>query len=141
MNGLLRLARNVRAAAARGRIAIPIDGFTLYWSESANPHMNFAVPDDTAPADWSSALTALRTAFVDRGRVARIEGFAELHPGLLIAADAAGWRRAMTAPVLTLPPAGLAPAPAVVGTYRPLDPDDGRRRPHHCGHSKHSHQR
>jgi ribosomal protein S18 acetylase RimI-like enzyme len=127
MTDLLRLARNVRVAAARGRIAIPTDGFTLYWSESTNPHMNFAVPDDRAPADWSAALASLRTAFAERGRLARVEGFAELHPDLPVAADAAGWRRAMTAPVLTLSPAGLAPPPAAVGTYRPLDPDDGPR--------------
>jgi ribosomal protein S18 acetylase RimI-like enzyme len=121
---LLRLVRNVRVAAARGRVAIPTDGFTLYRSESATAHMNFAVPDDAAPADWSAALAALRAAFAHHGRSARIEAFAELHPGLPAAAAAAGWRCAMTAPVLTLPPGALAPAPAAAGAYRPLDPDD-----------------
>jgi ribosomal protein S18 acetylase RimI-like enzyme len=127
MEELLRLVRSVRAAAARGRTAIPVDGFTLFVADSAHPHMNFAVPNDEAPTDWSAALAALRTVCATHGRFARIEGFAELHPDLPLAADAAGWRRAMTAPVLTLAPAALTPAPPRVGTYRSLDPDDRTR--------------
>jgi hypothetical protein len=45
--------------------------------------MSLAVPQERPPADWASALAALPAAFADRGRVPRIEGFAELHPALL----------------------------------------------------------
>lgn len=104
---------------------VDVDGFTLYLSlDSAHPHLSLAVPQVRPPADWAAALGALPAAFAEHGRVARIEAFAELHPALLTAADAAGWRRAMTAPVMTLAAADLPTAPPGVGAYRPLGPDD-----------------
>jgi ribosomal protein S18 acetylase RimI-like enzyme len=125
MTELLRLARSMRSAAAAGRTAVEVAGFTLYLSrDSANPLMSLAVPQERPPADWAAALAMLPDAFAARGRVPRIEGFAELHPGLLSAADAAGWRRTMTAPVMVLAAADLPPAPPTVGAYRPLHPDD-----------------
>jgi len=125
---LARLARSVRAAAAPGRAVVARSGFTLYLAlDDPQPHLSLAVPDDEAPPDWGAALAALPDAFAVHGRSARIEAFAELHPGLLAAADAAGWRRSSTAPVMTLEPGALAPAPPAAGRYRPLDPDEAPR--------------
>jgi len=89
--------------------------------------MSLAVPEEADREDWGTALAALPTAFAAHGRSPRIEAFAELHPALLRAADAAGWRRAMTAPVLTLAPEALAPAPPAVGAFGWLAPDDAGR--------------
>jgi ribosomal protein S18 acetylase RimI-like enzyme len=125
---LARLARGMRAAAAARRTAFAVRGFALYLDlENPNPHLSVAVPDDDPPSDWGEGLADLRRLCAGHGRAARIEAFAELHPSLLEAADAAGWRRAMTAPVLTLAPADLAPPPPPVGDYGPLDPDDRPR--------------
>jgi ribosomal protein S18 acetylase RimI-like enzyme len=128
MTELGRLAQSLRKAAAATREAIAADGFTLYLArDTANPYMSLAVPDDEPPVDWAAALAALPGAFAAHGRSARIEVFAELQPALLRAADAAGWRRAMTAPVLTLSPQALAPAPPAVGAFGWLGPDEPGR--------------
>ena len=125
---LRRLADSLRAAAAATRDTVVVDGFTLYLSpDSAHPFMSLAVPEDAERDDWGAALAALPAAFAAHGRSPRIEAFAELHPALLRAADAVGWRRAMTAPVLTLSPEALAAAPPAVGAFGWLAPDDARR--------------
>jgi len=125
---LRRLAQSLREAAAATREAIATDGFTLFLArDTANPFMSLAVPEEEPPADWALALAALPAVFVAHDRSARIEAFGELHPALLRAADAAGWRRAVTAPVLTLAPNALAPAPAAVGAFRWLAPDEPGR--------------
>jgi ribosomal protein S18 acetylase RimI-like enzyme len=122
---LRRLAESLRRAAAATRDTVVVDGFTLYLSpDSAHPFMSLAVPEDAEREDWGSALAAMTATFAAHGRSPRIEAFAELHPALLRAADAAGWRRAMTAPVLTLVPEALAPAPLAVGAFGWLAPDD-----------------
>lgn len=125
---LRRLAQSLREAAAATREAIAADGFTLYLArDTPNPFMSLAVPEEEPPADWAVALAALPAAFAAHGRSARIEAFAELHPVLLRAAEAAGWRRAMTAPVLTLSPGALAAAPLAVGAFEWLALDETGR--------------
>ncbi len=126
MSAPLRLlAASYRAAAARGRTVVEVPGFVACLSPtSANPFLSVAVPTDEVPDDGEAALVELRETFERHDRTVRIELFAELHPDLLVAADAAGWVRAMTAPVLTLAPSALAAAPPTgEGVYRPLDPD------------------
>ena len=125
---LRRLADSLRRAAAATRDTVVVDGFRLYLSpDSAHPYMSLAVPEEAEHVDWAEALAALTAAFLAHDRSPRIEAFAELHPALLRAADAAGWRRAMTAPVLTLSPQALAPAPPASGTFAWLAPDDDGR--------------
>lgn len=123
---LERLGRGLVAAAAAGRDVVRVPGFAVCLDPGSDGFfLSVAVPDGPDPEDWGAALGAVVRAFADRGRRARIEVFAELRPGLLVAADAAGWARAVTAPVMTLAPAALAPAPAPSGgAYAPLDPDD-----------------
>lgn len=128
LSGLRRLADSMRTASAATRDTVAVDGFVLYLSlDSAHPFMSLAIPEDAERDGWGAALAALPAAFAAHGRSARIEVFAELHPALLRAADDAGWRRAMTAPVLTLSLAGLAPAPPVAGEFRWLAPDETGR--------------
>jgi ribosomal protein S18 acetylase RimI-like enzyme len=128
LNELRRLAQSLRDAAAATREAIAADGFTLYLArDTANPTMSLAVPDEESPVDWAAALATLPAAFAAHGRSARIEAFAELQPALLRAAEAAGWRRAMTAPVMTLAPEALTPIPPSVGDFRWLAPDEPAR--------------
>lgn len=118
----------MRLASAATREAVAADGFVLYLSpDGAHPHMSLAIPEEAEREDWRSALADLPAAFAARGRSARIETFAELHPGLLRAADAAGWRRVMTAPVMTLSPERLTPAPPAAGAFRRLAPDEVER--------------
>jgi ribosomal protein S18 acetylase RimI-like enzyme len=125
---LRRLAQSLREGAAATREAIAADGFTLFLArDTANPTMSLAVPDDEPPVDWAAALAALPAAFTAHGRSARIEAFAELQPALLREADAAGWRRAMTAPVMTLVAEAMTPAPPPVGAFRWLTPDEPAR--------------
>ncbi len=125
---LRRLADSLRRASAATRDTVVVDGFALYLSpDGAHPFMSLAIPEDAERGDWRSALAALPAAFAARGRSPRIEVFAELHPALLRAADAAGWRRAMTAPVLTLAREALAPVPPAVGEFRWLAPDESGR--------------
>jgi ribosomal protein S18 acetylase RimI-like enzyme len=126
---LRRLEASYRSAAAQGRTVVGMPGFVACLSPtSANAFLSVAIPTDEAPDDWEAALVALSAMFERCGRRARIELFAELHPDLLVAADATGWVRAMTAPVLTLEPTALAAAPPPgEGVYRPLDPNDEPR--------------
>ena len=125
---LRRLAQSLHEAAAATREAIATDGFTLFLArDTTNPFMSLAVPQEEPPVDWALALAALPAVFVAHRRSARIEAFAELHPALLRAAEAAGWRRAMTAPILTLSPEALAAAPPAVGAFEWLAPDDTAR--------------
>lgn len=125
---LRRLVRSLREAAAATREAVAADGFTLYLArDTSNPFMSLAVPEEEPPADWSAALAALPAAFAAHGRSPRIESFAELHPALLRVAEAAGWRRAMTAPVLTLSSGALAAAPPAAGAFEWLSPNETGR--------------
>ena len=126
---LARLEQGMRDAAAGRRVGQTLPGFLACIDEmSANPFLSVAVPDGPDPDAWGVALAALVAHFAAADRRPRIEAFAELRPGLLAAADAAGWSRAMTAPVLVLEPGALAAAPPTSGgTYRPLDPADATR--------------
>ena len=126
---LARLERGACDAAVRGRRVATLPGLVACIDEATTSHfLSLAVPDGPDPDDWAAALSALAEHFAASGRRARIEVLAELRPALLAAAAAAGWSRAMTAPVLVLEPAALpAPPPAGPGTYRSLDPEDGAR--------------
>jgi ribosomal protein S18 acetylase RimI-like enzyme len=123
---LARLERSMRDAAARGRTVHTLPGLAACIDETtANHFLSVVIPEGPEPDDWSAALAAAVAHFASGGRRARIEVLAELRPGLLAAADAAGWSRAMTAPVLVLEPRAFAAPPAASGgTYRPLDAAD-----------------
>jgi ribosomal protein S18 acetylase RimI-like enzyme len=126
---LARLEAGMRDGAARGRAVRQLPGFLACIDERAtNPFLSVAIPDGADPVDGSAALEALAVHFATAGRRARIEAFAELRPGLVAAADSAGWARAMTAPVLVLEPEALAAPPSASGgAYRPLDREDAPR--------------
>lgn len=115
-------------ALAAIRSVVQAPGFTLYLTlEGAAPHLSTAVPNaDLSADDWAEAVAGLPAAYAAYERTPRIEMIAELHPGLLSAADAAGWRRTLAAPLLTLTQGAFAAAPAPIGagTYRSLDPED-----------------
>ena len=119
----------MRDASARGRAVRTLPGFLACIDEaSTNPLLSLVVPDGADPDDWAAALAGLTAYFAAARRCAPFEAFAELRPGLLAAADAAGWTRAVTAPVLVLEPEALtAPPPPTAGTYRPLDPAAAKR--------------
>ncbi len=125
---LRRLADGLRSASAATRTTVAVDGFTLYLAhDSANPSMSLAVPVAAERGDWGPALAALPAVFAAHGRSARIEAFAEIHPALLRAADDAGWRHVMAAPVLTLAPGSLAPDRPGAGAFVWLAPDQPDR--------------
>ena len=98
---LADLAESLHLTAAQRRDVANVGPFRAFIGGSRDLLMNLAVPvDDTE--DWAGAIAALTEHFIAADRVPRLEFFAELHPHLAQALEASGYRRDMTAPVMTL---------------------------------------
>jgi ribosomal protein S18 acetylase RimI-like enzyme len=114
---LERLLANVHQVAARTRSPVRIGPFTAYFDEVRTlKFFSFALPNtgvDSAAA--AAALPALREAFAVRGRVARVEYFAELAPELDAVLEADGWSRSERMPVMTCTPDGHLSPPTPEG--------------------------
>ena len=101
-----RLEASLRAVGALGRETCEVGPFRAYLAPSSEYLMSFAVPCGPDPERWSDAIAALRDLFASGGRRARLEFFAELHPGLADVLASHGFARESEAPVMTLGPAG-----------------------------------
>lgn len=122
---LERLERSLRQAIARRRRVLVLPAFEVFLAESGDYLLNLAVPTERE-ADWDEAVAGLLERFRASGRRARLEFFAELHPGLGAALEARGFALELRAPVMTLVAADLAPAPETPpGRYLRYGPDDG----------------
>jgi ribosomal protein S18 acetylase RimI-like enzyme len=124
---LSRLEDHVRAAAGRTRAAVDVGPFRLFIARDTDlAYLNYAVPMDE-PADWLPGIAALETAARDRGRVPRLEFFAERWPTLAPALDRAGFHCDLAAPVMTATalPVDIPPLPPgfAVRHLDPADPD------------------
>lgn len=131
-NALDRLEASLHAVGALGRETCDVGPFRAYLAPSSEYLMSFAVPCGPDPERWSDAIAALRDLFAARGRRARLEFFAELHPGLADVLASHGFARESEAPVMTLGPAGRRGVtdprsrslPVANAAYRRLRADD-----------------
>lgn len=111
----------LRAACAGAGPARPLGGLDLYRVPAEHPFLRTVALARGAPADPGPAIAALLAAAPAAGRrPPPVELVAERRPGLRAALAAAGFARALSAPLLVGPP---RPAAAAAGACRPLAPD------------------
>ena len=120
---LERLAVGMLAASAHGRVVQAVGPFQAFFSASTEPFLSLALPCET-PDAWDAYVPALEAAFAGRGRVPRLEIFAELYPALGPALERAGFTLDNTAPVMVQGVAGFTPVPPDVD-YLPLHAEEG----------------
>jgi ribosomal protein S18 acetylase RimI-like enzyme len=118
-NMLKRLERGFRATAAQDRQRIGLAQFDVFLSAQSGGHHSLAIP----LSDGGEGIDALVETFARHGRLARIEYFHELYPGLASALEGKGFELEMNAPLMTLEPADLATSKKPPG-YRRLGPGD-----------------
>ncbi|MCB9947746.1 MAG: GNAT family N-acetyltransferase [Rhodospirillaceae bacterium] len=96
------LIRNLQATAALGRETVPAGPFRAYFARDNSDYLlSVAVPVE-ASDDWPGAVAGLLRMFHERGRMVRLEYFAECFPALTPVLEVAGIRREATAAVMTL---------------------------------------
>ncbi|WP_459714085.1 GNAT family N-acetyltransferase [Actinophytocola sp. KF-1] len=106
----------MRRAAAAGRITEQVGPFLATFSpDSANPFLNYAIPDDGARPS-SSDVDALTEAYAQRDLLPRVEFMAETAPAAEQALLAAGWSVERRIPVMLCPPGSAVAIPAPAGT-------------------------
>ena len=123
-----RMAANVVAVGARGRIVTAIGDFRAFLSPASGDYfMSFAVPrppaggaDDRPAAGWAADIAALAGHFKAHDRTLRLEFFAELFPHLPAALSTAGIRRDKAAPVMVATPRSFRPAPRTGMALAPI---------------------
>jgi len=134
---LERLEAGLHGVGALGRETFEVGPFRAYLAASSAYLMSFAVPYGPDahlpdPTSRDDAIVALRDLFASRGRRARLEFFAELHPDLADALTSHGFVQDAEARVMTLGPAGRRRAtdlrsqrrPGANAAYRRLRADD-----------------
>ena len=109
------LQSHIRRAAAAGRTTEQVGPFLATFSpRSANPFLNYAVPDDGArptPAD----VAALTDAYQRRDLLPRLEFLAATAPGAEAVLLAAGYEVERRIPVMLCPPGALRRPPPPPG--------------------------
>lgn len=122
---LSALQSHMRRAAAAGRMTEQVGPFLATFShDSANPYLNYAIPDDGARPS-SSDVDALTEAYARRDLLPRVEFMAETAPAAEQALLTAGWSVERRIPVMLCPPGSAVTlqAPAGVELVVP-DTDD-----------------
>lgn len=105
----------MRRAAAAGRMTEQVGPFLATFSpESANPYLNYAIPDDGARPS-SADVTALTDSYARRDLLPRVEFMAETAPGAEQALLTAGWSVERRIPVLLCPPGSAIAVPPPAG--------------------------
>lgn len=113
MRALARLQESLRAEVAGDRERVVVPGFDAYVDHlRTQKYYSLALPDSDAGAEH---LPALRQAFSERGRNARIELFPALNPELESVLLAHGWTLSERMPVMTCTPDALIAPPPVGG--------------------------
>ncbi len=117
---LARLADYVRTTASTGRIVGRVGPFLVtITADDSNPYLNYAIPDDGA-APAGDDVERLVATFSQRDRVARLEYFPELCPGLDSSLSPAGFVTEAVLPLMGVRGDELrAPTPARRFTIRP----------------------
>jgi ribosomal protein S18 acetylase RimI-like enzyme len=105
----------MRTAAAAGRMTEQVGPFLATFSpDSANPFLNYAIPDDGARPS-SSDVDALTEAYARRDLLPRVEFMAETAPAAEQALLVAGWSVERRIPVMLCPPGSAVAVPAPAG--------------------------
>lgn len=116
LKGFLPLLQShMRRAAASGRTTERIGPFLATFSrDSANPYLNYAIPDDGArPAP--SEVDSLTAAYRGRELLPRLEFLVDTAPDLEAVLVAAGYSVERRIPVMLCPPGSVAVPPAPDG--------------------------
>jgi GNAT superfamily N-acetyltransferase len=109
------LQSHIRRAAAAGRTTERIGPFLATFSpNSANPFLNYAVPDDEAHPT-AADVAALTAAYRRRNLVPRLEFLAATAPEAEQALRAAGYEVERRIPVMLCPPDALITPPPPAG--------------------------
>jgi GNAT superfamily N-acetyltransferase len=118
----------MRRSAAAGRSTERVGPFLATFSPgSANPYLNYAIPDDGAHPSRSE-VDALTSAYRRRELLPRVEFMADTAPAAERALLAAGWSVERRIPVMLCPPgsAVVPPVPAGIELVVPASDDDIR---------------
>jgi ribosomal protein S18 acetylase RimI-like enzyme len=112
---LSALQSHMRRAAAAGRTTEQVGPFlATFSSESTNPFLNYAIPDDGAcPAP--SDVDGLVRAYLRRDLLPRVEFLADTAPAAEAALLAAEWSVERRIPVMLCPPGSAVALPAPDG--------------------------
>ena len=121
---LEQLEASLRQAGAQERKTLHMNAFDAFIAASKNPYLSFVIPTNN-PSDWTPHLQTLKDAFKDHERQPRLEFMRELHPTLVPALEAFGFRLDSVAPVMTLTPDAFSQALAFTQIeYRRLYADE-----------------
>jgi ribosomal protein S18 acetylase RimI-like enzyme len=112
---LQELEASMRAAGQEGRRLVALPHFELFISASSLDYLTLAVPLGPDPGDWTPHVERLKQSFRRYGKRPRLEYFAELHPDLAPALEAAGLVCESRAPVMVLATAVQPPAESPAG--------------------------
>lgn len=105
----------MRRAAAAGRTTEQVGPFLATFStDSTNPFLNYAVPDDDA-RPGPSDVDALVAAYVERELLPRVEYLADTAPALESTLVDAGWTIERRIPVMLCPPGAAVEPPVPAG--------------------------
>jgi ribosomal protein S18 acetylase RimI-like enzyme len=118
----------MRRAAAAGRATEQVGPFlATFSSDSPNPFLNYAIPDDGARPSPSD-VDALTRAYQRRDLLPRVEFLVDTAPDAETALLVAGWSVERRIPVMLCPPgsASVPPAPAGLELVVPSDDDEIR---------------
>jgi ribosomal protein S18 acetylase RimI-like enzyme len=118
----------MRRAAATGRTTEQVGPFlATFSSDSTNPYLNYAIPDDGARPSPSD-VDALTGAYQRRDLLPRVEFLVDTAPDAETALLAAGWSVERRIPVMLCPPGSVSvpQAPAGIELVVPSDDDEIR---------------
>ena len=102
LDRLRGLIRNLQATAALGRDTVAVGPFRAHFSRDSSDYLlSVALPVADCD-DWAGAVAALMQTFSARGRVLRLEYFAECFPTLTPVLEVTGIKRESSAQVMVL---------------------------------------
>jgi ribosomal protein S18 acetylase RimI-like enzyme len=110
-HALSQIEANMRAVGRQERTVISQTHFEIFISPGELQHLNFATPLAPDPADWSAAIAAMQSVFVQHGKRPYLEFIADLHPTLAPALAQAGLVCESRAPLMVLDLAQLGRPP------------------------------
>lgn len=88
-------------ASAEGRASYDAGALRVCLSDSPEPHLSLALPQQNAH-DWQPSITQMEALFAQRSLPPRLEVLAELYPTLGVGLERSGFVRTDEAPVMAL---------------------------------------
>jgi len=112
---IARIQHYLHLAAASQYEVIAVPPFTVYFSPSAVPFFNYAIPNTSAGHEIAAALVTFRRLCAERERLPRFEFVAEFAPDLPAALAGHGFVAESRNPLMLCSADSLRPAPPVAG--------------------------